>query len=167
MRLIAFLVSLIILGACSKRNMTSPKEEINTPISELNLAKDQSIILSITTSPCFGKCPVYELSVYANREVVFNGIKFTDVEGERRGTLSSQQYEMLLNEAEKAQLFEAKPVYDNPAITDLPATNIVYILNGKKASIKARYDVPQEIQDFVQFSYELTSKVKWVETAVD
>ncbi len=170
MRVIVFLIGLVILGSCSNKNMTSTssnslnKKEVSV---ETKASDKQSLVLSITTSPCFGKCPIYELSIFSNREVLFNGIKFTDIEGRKYGVLSQAQYDSIIEQANNAKLLDAKSEYDNPAITDLATTNIVFLQDGNKATIKARYDVPQEIQNFVQFVYEMTSEIKWTETSVD
>jgi hypothetical protein len=150
--------------------MTSSSSSLNTEETSVKTQKasdKQSLVLSITTTPCFGKCPIYELSVFSNREVFFNGIRFTDIEGQQHGVLSQAQYDSIIEQANRAKLLEAKSEYDNPAITDLATTNHEFLQNGKKATIKARYDVPKEIQDFVQFAYEMTSHVKWTETSID
>jgi len=167
MRTIVFLIGLILLGSCSNKNMTSSSTEETSVKTQKASDKQSSLVLSITTTPCFGKCPIYELSVFSNREVFFNGIRFTDIEGQQHGVLSQAQYDSIIEQANSAKLLEAKSEYDNPAITDLATTNIVFLQNGKKVTIKARYDVPKEIQDFVQFAYEMTSHVKWTETSID
>src|SRR3954452_7862857 len=40
--------------------------------------------ISYQTGPCFGTCPVYRVTVYANGAGLFEGLRFTAVTGARR-----------------------------------------------------------------------------------
>lgn len=44
------------------------------------------------TGPCFGACPVYSVTVRPDGTGVFNGIRFTEVSGERSFKLTREQY---------------------------------------------------------------------------
>ncbi len=40
-------------------------------------------VITLERTACFGACPVYTLSIYADGTVVYNGERFVDVEGEQ------------------------------------------------------------------------------------
>ncbi|MBA17560.1 MAG: hypothetical protein CMN73_14595 [Sphingomonas sp.] len=64
----------------------------------------ESESISYETSPCFGRCPVYRVTVRPDGTGVFVGERFTQVEGEQAFTLTPQQYE-----AFKAKLAPYRP----------------------------------------------------------
>lgn len=49
--------------------------------------------ITYQTSRCFGACPVYSVTVRPDGTGVFTGERFTEVTGERRFTLSRDQYD--------------------------------------------------------------------------
>ena len=84
--------------------------------------------ISYETGRCFGACPVYRVTVNADGSGVFEGRRFTSVEGERAFTLTADQFR-----AFAAQLAPVRPAsgtvsYDpahcTQVATDLPGVNI-------------------------------------------
>jgi hypothetical protein len=84
------------------------------------------------TGPCFGRCPVYSVTVRPDGTGVFEGKRFTAVTGERSFTLSRAQYD-----AFAARLAPYRPASgqvryspDNPrcveAATDLPSVEVTW-----------------------------------------
>ena len=49
--------------------------------------------ITLETSPCFGACPVYAVTVRPDGQGTFVGKRFTAVTGERRFTLTPAQYD--------------------------------------------------------------------------
>ena len=86
--------------------------------------------ITYETGPCFGRCPVYSVTVRPDGSGVFNGIRFTAVTGERKFQLSKAQYD-----AFAAQLAPYRPAsgevrysHGEPncqqAVTDMPSVDI-------------------------------------------
>lgn len=48
--------------------------------------------ISYQTSPCFGRCPVYTVTVYSNGRATFDGVRFTAVTGARNFRITPAQY---------------------------------------------------------------------------
>ena len=48
--------------------------------------------ISYQTSPCFGRCPVYTVTVYSNGRAIFEGVRFTTVTGTRNFRITPRQY---------------------------------------------------------------------------
>ena len=169
MRVFIVLWSVFLLLSCSqKQNGIKPKPPEQVIVGqEPSESIEQKLVLQISTTPCFGECPVYDLSIFSNRVVTFNGKKFTKINGSQTGVITFDQYEKLLEKAKKAKLMEAEDVYDNPAITDLPSTKILFIQDGTKKSIVARYEVPENITKFIDYTYELMDQIKWDKNQVD
>jgi len=169
MRGFIVLWSVFLLFSCAQKNSgVSPKPPEQVIMGEEpSESIEQRLVLQISTTPCFGECPTYDLSIFSNRVVTFNGKKFTKIKGYQTGVITVDQYNSLLEQAEKAKLMEANEVYDNPAITDLPSTKILFIHDGAKKAIVARYEVPGEITGFINYTYDLMEKIKWDNNQVD
>ncbi len=161
MKYLVFCLSLLLVFSC-KSNKTASE---NQPEEQERAAQAEfapgTLVLSISTSPCFGQCPVYELNVYGNQSVEFTGKRFAHKEGTFHGTLTKEQFAELLELMDEAELEKANDVYDNPDITDLPMTTILYTTDSGKKSIKARYDVPENIKSFINKTYELSKSIRW------
>jgi hypothetical protein len=86
--------------------------------------------VSYETGPCFGACPVYRVTVRTDGTGVFEGRRFTSVEGERRFTVTPAQYNAFV-----AQLAPVRPArgdvrYDPSTCgsfaTDLPTVQVAW-----------------------------------------
>ncbi len=79
----------------------------------------------INKGPCFGRCPVFTMTVYDNRWVKYEGERFTQKEGIHYKRLDQLRYEQLIQAFENAKLSQFKRVY--PAtVQDLPTVRIIY-----------------------------------------
>ncbi|SNR14260.1 DUF6438 domain-containing protein [Tenacibaculum jejuense] len=68
---------------------------------------------------CLGKCPVFDLYVYDNGKVIFNGVNNTKIKGEATYHISAQQVKLL-----KGELSKLSSVVDSESKKgrDLPKT---------------------------------------------
>lgn len=82
------------------------------------------------TGPCFGACPVYRVTVGADGQGLFEGRRFTAVTGERRFTVTPDQYRRFA-----AQLAPVRPAsgtvrYAGEACsqnaTDMPSVDVTW-----------------------------------------
>jgi hypothetical protein len=88
--------------------------------------------ISYETSPCFGACPVYSVSVRPDGHGVFTGKRFTAVTGERAFTLTRAQYEAFATRLApyRPQSGEVRYAPGEPncglAATDMPAVDVTW-----------------------------------------
>ncbi|WP_442264497.1 DUF6438 domain-containing protein [Tenacibaculum sp. ZS6-P6] len=68
---------------------------------------------------CLSKCPVFDLYVYQNGKVIFNGVNNTKIKGEAEYQISTQQVKLL-----KGELSKLSSVVDSESKKgrDLPKT---------------------------------------------
>ncbi len=88
--------------------------------------------ITYATGPCFGRCPVYSITVHPDGTGVFEGKRFTAVTGTRSFTLSRAEYD-----AFAARLAPYRPTSgqvryaaDNPLCTgfatDMPSVDVTW-----------------------------------------
>ena len=85
--------------------------------------------ISYETGPCFGACPVYRLTVQRDGAAVFEGIRFTKVQGRREFRLSPARYRAFASRLAPLRprtgdvRFDAPPRCERVA-TDLPSVTV-------------------------------------------
>jgi hypothetical protein len=55
--------------------------------------------------PCFGTCPVYQLTIYGDGRVIYEGQNFVAVEGTQNTRLEAEQIQALVIAIEDADFF--------------------------------------------------------------
>jgi hypothetical protein len=91
-------------------------------------------IFSLNTTACKGQCPVYELSLYGDKRLVFKGKEHTKVTGVKEILLEDEQFEALLGIIEVADWVNLKGVYKSD-LQDLPTQNYNYNRNGIRKEV--------------------------------
>lgn len=88
---------------------------------------DQKIpLMELRKSACFGPCPHYELKIYNDRTVEFNGKNYTAAEGIHTFVLDKSQFKALIKKFEKANLNQLEDNYADPMVPDLQVVKIGY-----------------------------------------
>lgn len=100
-------------------------------------------------SPCFGDCPVYEVTIDKDGNVVFNGKDYTLFKGKEEFKLTDKEFNTLKSKIESSNFNKLKDKYDNPRITDLPSTFVRH--NGKEVQIRIWKDVPANLSDVHEY----------------
>ncbi|WP_041649753.1 DUF6438 domain-containing protein [Marivirga tractuosa] len=86
-------------------------------------------IFSLNTTACMGPCPVFELSLYGDQKLVFNGKENTKIKGKKEVKLDDEQFEALLGIIQTADWANLKEEYKS-TMQDLPTQNFTYNNNG-------------------------------------
>jgi Domain of unknown function (DUF6438) len=90
--------------------------------------------ISLERGPCFGACPVYLLTVFADGTVAYEGRQFVAVEGSHTATLSPDEVEALAQAVLEADFFELADEYTVQA-TDLPSITLTVIMDGRTKGV--------------------------------
>ena len=88
------------------------------------LSGDDTPWLSYQRTMCFGPCPAFTLEVASDGSAAYHGKANVDRTGTYTGNWSQDQLLAIAAIAAAIRLDRKAGVYDNPMITDLPATRI-------------------------------------------
>lgn len=148
MRFLLTLLVSISLVACSqsKKTTTNTDSAINSTSSEL--------FLTITKTPCYGKCPAYIAKIYSNGDVEFNGKSFVDFIGEHKGSLNADQINSIKNKIIEINFFELNDKYDSN-VTDFPSCILDVNIDGKEKSVLDRVGGPKELKELEKLVHDL------------
>lgn len=124
--------------------------------SKSNTNKDFTLV--VKTSPCFGRCPFYELSVDSKGEARYKGIRHPKTDGEIVRNLSAIELDSVRYIFETNNFWGLDSVYDNPSISDFPSTTISYNTVDKQKTVFARFDTPMELRKITAFIERLRKR---------
>ena len=125
--------------------------------------------------PCFGFCPIYKISIDAERNAVLEAEHFNFSEGEgradfdkpREGTfrsvVSQEDFNQLIALTNKANVESLQDIYQNKNIMDASKTHLrVFYNNGNKKDVLiSAGNVPENLKNLTNFMVVLKKKLKW------
>ncbi|WKK76960.2 DUF6438 domain-containing protein [Marivirga salinae] len=103
-------------------------------------------IFSLNTTACMGPCPVFELSLYGDKRLVFNGKENTEISGKKEVVLEDEQFEALLGIIDAADWMNLKEEYRSDML-DLPTQNFSYNRNGIRKNVSRYGTGPESISN--------------------
>jgi hypothetical protein len=104
------------------------------PIAVAQTPTYSDLVVSLERTACFGTCPVYQLTIYGDGRVVYDGKAFVAVQGQRTAQISPEQVQQLVKAIEAARFFSLSEKYTVDA-TDLPGAWTSVTLNGQSKRI--------------------------------
>ena len=175
-------LSCLIFFACSKKisttnagnkNTTDVMKPAPTPVSNLKPSTtgkstmpsdiEQNVVAMLKRTPCFGKCPSYELKVFDNGTATYTGFAFVEKIGKFEAHVSNDFISRLQQEAAKSAFnaFSEKYPVDGSTLTDIPST-ISYVRMGKKGNrVANNYDAPKELMMFENWLENEIQNMEW------
>jgi hypothetical protein len=117
--------------------------------------------VSLSTTMCFGACPVYEVSVDGNGNVVYVGTENVRVKGRRTSTVPLSAVAKLAAESEAIGFFKMANKYDAP-VTDLPTTFVTVTSNSRTKTVEDYDRAPETLIAFERLIRDTTRVMRWV-----
>ncbi len=161
----------LLFFSCNRQSAPSEKPPLASPPADTLSAVDSlflpstepRLLASLKRTPCYGRCPVYEIQFFSNGETVFNGERNLKRLGIFLARVPESTLRQILEQAEQADFFELRDEYpeSGPAIPDLPET-ITFVNNGKKQkTVINYYDAPLPLLRFERFLDEIANGLDW------
>lgn len=121
-----------VVQSSSSSNQAAPAQAAGAPV------------LVLRKTPCFGFCPYFEASIYADGRVHYVGHRNVAKVGTYELQVSADAVRQLLKQAEEIGFANFQDQYLSGA-TDLPSTYLTY--NGK--TVQSETGAPQELLDLL------------------
>jgi hypothetical protein len=129
------LVVTIIGIATTSLYVVLEQEKIKNRLYEPTDMNTVEIILQ--RSRCFGICPVYNVTIYGNGTVLFEGIANVNSSGIRISNISEDQVRQLISEFKKIDYFSFNETeIASHVVYDAPVCTTSLSLNGKTKTIQ-------------------------------
>ena len=114
------------------------------PASAQSPTRSPTRSITYETGVCFGRCPVYSVTVYSNGRATFTGRRFTAVEGTREFRVPAGTYSRLARHLEPLRPARAEEIrYSGDRCrvmaTDLPSATVTWRGQGGDRSLYFYY----------------------------
>lgn len=186
---VPLILILLIINACSPK-LTKPLEQTTTTIQDSVMVDTTAIeVVAIDTveeviepeiiappepvlpvimtklkrESCHGKCPVFEIRIYDDGLVFYNGINHVPRIGWHEAQIDSFTLDKIQRKANEIGYFKMKNTYPSygQVINDLPTT-ITYMKAGEaEKTITNHHNSPIHLQRFEAYLDELMDNLKW------
>ncbi len=175
MRYSLVFIVLLLLGvsckvqknAASKNEVATNQNSIESSTKASDTAKENqvvipedSVLLTIERTPCFGQCPEYSAMITTSGRCYYLGENFVNRLGAYHGKMDSDKLEELQQEIDRIQFFEFLSKYDKP-VTDVPTVFVEVHRNGKVHRVMDRMGAPAELKAFEKYIDRLLETVAW------
>ncbi|MBZ0298736.1 MAG: DUF6438 domain-containing protein [Anaerolineae bacterium] len=84
-------------------------------------AQDHEVRLTLERTACFGTCPMYTVTIYADGTVAYEGERFVEVTGTQTTMIDPAVVEKLVRIFDDAGYFSWEDEYTQQNVTDLPS----------------------------------------------
>ena len=102
-------------------------------------AQEHKVVFTLERTPCFGACPTYKVSIYADGSVVYEGERFVDVTGTQTSSIEAGTVQVMLSVFEEAGYFDWNDAYTKQGVTDVPTVISSVTRDGQTKQI-VRYE---------------------------
>lgn len=122
----AHVVVMLLLTAACKTTPDKPvePEPVTQPVTAAPDAP--ALLLSLKRTPCFGRCPVYTVELYADGRLHFEGDANTRERGAHEGKLTPEQVAAVTARVEASDFATWKTSYETHTVTDLPGAVLTW-----------------------------------------
>jgi len=148
-------LSMLLLGAGCKSSK-------NMSTVEAQSGDGPNLVISMKKTSCYGRCPVYEISIFSDHRVVLKGEKYLDYVGTFTATIPAEEYQQLYDLFAKSSFFDFEDEYMT-AVSDLPTTYLYFSTQRRSKKIRDYYGSPQELKDLETMVAKLLDELQWKE----
>lgn len=143
---IAFILSLL---ECSNKKLT-----LNQPGDKL---------FEMTKSPCFGRCPVYTVTVYHSGQMILDAKDNLPWKGKYSSQMTPSELKTFKAKLKSLSIHGYKDEYREP-IADAPSTTLTYYEGDSSKKIFTNFLYPDSLQSFTeQLNIMVTKNESWKE----
>ena len=179
MRIISILLLLFVIACKNKQESSSTTSKPNPQIEAMRGMEDveedenaevmektvidlpENAVARIQRTPCFGRCPIYTLTVFADGSVIYHAEKWVEKEGDFQAQADPAKFQNLLARAKEIGYFDFNNEYDSESVTDLPST-ITTLRNGDQLKqVINRYQGPESLSEFENYFDSQYLKLDW------
>ena len=125
----------------------------------------KNVVVTLQRSGCFGICPVYNLTIYGNGTVIYEGTKNVDISGIQISNISENKVRQLLSEFKNIDYFSLNETeIASHIVVDVPIFTSSLTVNGKTKTIQhCETTEPEELTELEDTIDEIVNSSQWIE----
>ena len=146
--LVALITFVFVVFSCKKKGTTNYRYKADS-------------LIQMRTTACFGRCPVYTITIDGLGMSKYIGKRFVEKEGDYKKQFNAQETNEIFQAFEDLNLWNYKDEYVAD-VTDLPTIYLTFTHQGKSKKIKMYYDVPSELRALAKKVEKMTQTEGWI-----
>jgi hypothetical protein len=151
MKFSVLMFCIVVFGACKSHKKVAEK----STESIIQLIPQQVFALEMT--PCYGTCPSYNVVVFENDSLIFEGLKHVAKEGKIYKKLPQGTVNQLVEKFRGANFFKFQNQYTSN-MTDFPTTYISFTDKGVTKKIMDYYKAPESLRQLESLISDLVKE---------
>lgn len=124
------------------------------------LSQTDEPVLIYQKTACFGQCPTYTMSFYANGTVKLEGRAHIDKLGTYEKNLGKKRVKYLLKTLDEIDFCSLDDAY-GMGVSDFPSTIISYECDGQKKRVEAIMEMPEGLAKFIDETHTIIDENGW------
>jgi hypothetical protein len=124
-----------------------------------------NVVITLQRSGCLGSCPVYNVTIYGNGTVMYEGKENVNVSGAQRSNISEEDVRQLLSEFRNIDYFSFNETeIASHIVYDVPIVTSSLSVNGKTKTIQ-HYETtePKQLTALEDTIDEMVNSSQWIE----
>jgi hypothetical protein len=124
---------------------------------------DTVLVASLLRTPCFGKCPNYEIRLYASGYATYEGLRFVDSLGRFEARVDKALVKAVRQQANAINYFSLADRYptEGRGIEDFPLCVTYFREENIRKFVYNRNDAPRNLVQYEKFFDGLFQQVDW------
>ena len=160
-----FLTSLFF--SCSIFPSYLNNKQLNTLHVKDSIEKSDTLpLLKMRRTPCFGQCPYFEVSIFNDGSVEYEGFNFVEKIGFYNSKINIKKVALIEDYIRKVDFFSFDELYD-ARVSDLPSVIIEVNFKGINHKVKGRYNMPEKFKMLSKFIDNLVSEIEFWEKSTN
>ena len=118
--------------------------------------------ITMEKTPCFGMCPIYEMTIQGNGQGYLNNKRFTKTIGEFKHTFSPDEVEDLFDQLSEMDWTSYKDEYPTD-VTDLPGTRLHFVHKkiDKQVYVPGGAEIPENLESLIRQLEKIAEQSSW------
>ncbi len=123
-------------------------------------AQNADFSVTLKRTSCLGFCPEYEVTIWGNGRVRYEGHYYVRIEGVRKRTIPISDAQKLLRRLQDLQFFQWEEA--KGACLDLPEVHITASLGSQRRHVLEGCNQPGKILDLAEEIDKIAGTERWV-----
>jgi hypothetical protein len=157
------LVVTVIVIAAAMLYVVLEQEKIKNKLYEPT--DINNVVITLKRSGCFGICPIYNVTIYGNDTVMYEGTANVNITGNQISNITEDNIRLLISEFKKIDYFSLNETeIASHVVYDAPMFTTSLSINGKTKTIK-HYEtaIPKQLTELENKIDEIVNSSQWIE----
>lgn len=121
------------------------------------------VVITMQRGACFGRCPIYTVTIYGDGRVEFLGDRFVQAVGPHTDSIPVEHVNRLVHAFYATGFFAMQDEYTNSHITDLPTVRTTFSGGGITKSIRDYFGAPEALRTLEKLIDTIARTDQWIQ----